>query len=84
MQNVYEVRYEALVQDLPKKRKTWTTNNEPLHVLANGSAKAAIEKAERYLLRQKTNWTDDDGKKRTEICLRARVTSCERLLSIDV
>jgi hypothetical protein len=84
MRNVYEIRYEALIQDLPKKAKTWVTNNESLHVLANGSAKAAIEKAERHLLKKKDRWTDDDGKKRLEICLKVRVTSCERLVSIDV
>lgn len=84
MKNVYEVKYEALVQDLPKKKKYWAKDNETIHVLANGSAKAAIKKAERHLLKQKLNWTDDDNQKRVEITHEVVVTSCERVLSIDV
>jgi hypothetical protein len=84
MQNVYEVKYEALVQDLPKKKRYWAKGNEAIHVLANGSARAAIQKAERHLRKQKTRWTDEDGAKRIEITHQVVVTSCERVLSIDV
>jgi hypothetical protein len=84
MQNVYEVKYESLVQDLPKKKRYWVKDNETIHVLANGSAKAAIKRAERHLLKRKTHWTDEGGEKRVEVTLEVVVTSCERVLSIDV
>lgn len=83
MQNVYEVRYEALVRNVGQRRGSWSFNNEPIHVLANGTAKAAISKAERHLLKQRTPYTDEQGRRRIEVTDKVRVTSCERVLSID-
>jgi hypothetical protein len=83
MKNVYQVRYEVLARNLDQKRGTWALNNEPIHVLANGTAKAAISKAERYLLKQRNSYTDDAGRRRTEVHDKVRITSCERVLSID-
>lgn len=83
MQNVYEVKYEVLARNIDQKRGTWSVNNEPIHVLANGTAKAAIAKAERYLLKQRSSYTDDDGRRRIQVNDKVRVTSCERVLSID-
>lgn len=83
MKNVYEVKYEVLARNLDQKRGTWALNNEPIHVLANGTAKAAIVKAERHILKQRESYTDDDGRRRTQVHDKVRITSCERVLSID-
>ncbi len=81
MKNVYEVRYEALVVDLPVKYGVWDRNIEPIHVLANGSAEAAIRKAKTHLLKERTIWRDEHGNKRVSFSRKVRITSCERILS---
>lgn len=83
MQNVYEVRYEVLVRNVGRKRGSWSLKNEPIHIIANGTAKAAIAKAERHLLKKRTSFTDEHGYRFVEVTDKVRVTSCERILSID-
>lgn len=81
MNNVYEVRYEALVVDLPVKYGTWDrTNGERIHVLANGSAESAIRKAKAHLLKKRVTWRDEHGDKRVTFNRKVRITSCERIL----
>lgn len=83
MKNVYEIRYEALCRSTGNKRGAWSKNNEPIHVLANGTALGAIKKATSHLLGKKSNWVDGDGTRRTERTLMVKITSVERVLTLD-
>ena len=87
--NVYEVKYEALTQSEHRgnHRKTakpeWALNNTPIHVLSNGTARAAIDKAEKFLLTDVTRFEDEFGRPFIERTLKVRITSCERVLKLD-
>lgn len=89
MRNVYAVRYEALNQSEHKgnHRKTgkpvWSTNNDAVHIEANGTARAAIDKAEEFLLSRVEPFTTEYGEPMIERTLKVRITSCERVLTLD-
>jgi hypothetical protein len=82
MQNVYEVSYEALCKNDGEKRGVWS-NEDDVHILANGSVDGAIKKARSFLLKRRTRWVDDDGKKRVERVMKVRITSCRRVMTLN-
>lgn len=89
MRHVYEVKFEALTQSEHKgnrrkiKTPSWSPNNEVVHILANGTVKGAIDKAERFLLSRVEEYTDEFGAPLIERTLKVKVTSCERVLKLD-
>ena len=88
MQNVYEVKFEALTQSEHRGnhkktgRPEWSVNNE-IHILANGTVRGAVEKAEKFLLSRVEPYTDEYGVPLIERTLKVRITSCERVLTLD-
>ena len=83
--NVYEVKFDELVTYLPQqKRATWEKNNNPIHVLANGDAMKAVEKAKRHRLKSRYAFWDENGRKVTEVVQKVRLVSVERVLTVDV
>lgn len=89
MNNVYEVKYEALTQSEHKGnhkktgRPAWSLNNTPIHVRANGTAREAIDRAEDFLLSRAEPYETEYGEPLIERTLKVRVTSCERVLTLD-
>lgn len=87
--NVYEVKYEVLTQCEHKgnhrktDKPTWSLNNTAIHILANGTAKAAIDKAEKFLLSRVEPFKSEYGEPMVERTLKVRVISCERVLTLD-
>lgn len=82
MKNVYEVSYEALCKSDGEKRGVWA-HEEAIHILANGSAEGAIKKARSFLLKRRSRWTDEDGRRRVEQTMKVKITSCRQMLSLD-
>jgi hypothetical protein len=87
MNNVYEVKYEALTQSEHKgnHRKAgkpgWS--NGEVHVVANGTVIGALMKAEKFLLARVERYDDEYGAPMVERTLQVKLTSCERLLTLD-
>jgi hypothetical protein len=83
MKNVYEVRYRALTISTFEKRGAWQAE-ESINVQANGSVEGAIRKAKPFLLKKRTPWRDDKNRPRVERVLSVKITSCERIMELDV
>lgn len=89
MKNVYEVKYEALTQSEHQgnRRKIgkpgWSLNNNAIHIVANGTARTAIDKAEGFLLSRVTQFEGEFGRPMLERTLKVKITSCERVLTLD-
>lgn len=88
MNNVYEVKFEALTQGEHKgnHKKTgpaqWSHNNE-IHITANGTVRGALEKAEHFILSRLEAFTSEYGEPMVERTLKVRITSCQRILTLD-
>lgn len=88
MNNVYEVKFEALTQSEHRgnHRKVgkpdWSINNL-IHITANGTVRGALEKAEKFLLARVEPFDGEFGERMLERTLKVKVTSCERVLTLD-
>jgi predicted acyltransferase (DUF342 family) len=86
--NVYEVKYQILTRDehAGNHRKVAGTvwSNGDIHVLANGTVRGAIEKAEKFLLSKVDKFNTEYGEPMLQRTLKVRVTSCERVLTLDI
>jgi hypothetical protein len=88
MRNVYEVKYEAQTQSEHEGnhrkigRPGWSPG-EVVHIEANGTVRGALEKAEKFLLSRVESFTDEYGAPLIQRTLKVRVTSCERVLTLD-
>lgn len=88
--NVYIVEYEVQNRDKKKiskrwSRPTWNNTDENLCVLANGDARSAIRKAEKYVLATPPfEYDDDEGEPHIEKVVGFRATSAKQIASVDV
>jgi hypothetical protein len=86
--NVYEVQFEAMTQEefAGNHKKTgapgWS-REEPIHVFANGTVMAAVSKAEQFLLARVEKYQNEEGVPMLLRTLKVRVTSCERIVTLD-
>lgn len=86
--NVYEVQFQIETQDKEEHAKKWGKKEwsraEPIHVLTNGDAIDAAEKARAHILRQKPEVYDGDDGKMVQRTVDVRVTKAEYLCTLDV
>ena len=86
--NVYEVESAIQTQDKKEGDKKWGKKEwsraEPLHVLTNGDAIDAAEKARAHILRQKPEAFDGDDGKMVQRTVDVRVTKAEYICTLDV
>jgi len=87
MQHVYEVRMETLSKNTVKGKEVgkreWA-DEDKIWVLANGDAKKAVAKAERYYIGRTFTWEDDKGRENVNTTLRCRLISVEQKGSVEV
>lgn len=86
--NVYEIESEIQTQSKKKHVKRWGkrdwSRGERIHVLTDGDATTAIEKARRHTLRQKPEEFEDGAWVMLQRTVDFRVTRVEYLCTIDV
>ncbi len=86
--NVYEIESDVKTQVKKKHVKRWDkgdwSRGERIHVLTNGDATAAIEKARRHILRQKPEEFESEAWVMLQRTVGFRVTKVEYLCTIDV
>lgn len=86
--DVYEVEFQIETQDKKEHDKKWGKKEwsraEPTHVLTNGDAGDATEKARGHILRQKPEVYDGDEGTMVQRTVDVRVTKAEYLCTIDV